>query len=86
MSMQLVALPGEITAWHRQLAPLPRDRRHAVIRWLSEVVVDCHLCGDPVRRVDSRGHIGGGLAHLRCAPPQHLGPVQLGALDDREAQ
>jgi hypothetical protein len=80
--MRLVALPGEITAWHRQLASVPDNRRHAVIRWLSEVLADCDYCGDPIRRSDSRGFVVGRPVHLRCAP--HLTPGQQDALAHRE--
>jgi hypothetical protein len=74
--MRRTCTPGERELWWRELASLPRGRRVAVIRMLSEVVADCHYCDGPVRRCDSRGAIRHRLVHLRCAPRTDLTPGQ----------
>jgi hypothetical protein len=84
--MRRTCTPGERELWWRELASLPRGRRVAVIRMLSEVVADCHSCDAPVRRCDSRSAIRHRLVHLRCAPAPHLTTLQRDALEDREAQ
>jgi hypothetical protein len=74
--MRRTCTPGERESWWRNLESLPRARRMAVIRMLSEVVADCDWCDGPVRRCDSRGHVRDQLVHLRCAPRSELTPGQ----------
>jgi hypothetical protein len=83
--MRRTCTPGERDRWWRELSSLPRERRVAVIRMLSEVVADCDWCDGPIRRCDSRGFVRDRLVHLRCPPPHHLAAVQRDALADREA-
>jgi hypothetical protein len=72
--MHRTCTPGERELWWRELASLPRERRVAVIRMLSEVVSDCDWCDGPVRRCDSRGLVCDRLVHLRCAQRADLTP------------
>jgi hypothetical protein len=66
--MRCCATPGEVQRWHEQLAPhMPADRVVAVIRLLADVVTDCPVCDEAVRRCDPRVLHGGELLHLRCA-------------------
>jgi hypothetical protein len=74
--MRRTCTPSEREMWWRQLASLPRARRGAVIRMLSEVVSDCDWCEAPVRRCDSRGLVRDRIVHLRCAPRDQLSPGQ----------
>lgn len=65
--MRHVATPGEVAGWLRFLDPLPEHRRAPVIRMLSEVVSDCPVCEEPVRRCDRRAlDIDEQLGHLQC--------------------
>jgi len=67
--MRRVTTPGEVARWQADLAPLEADRRDAVVQMLCEVVADCPICDEPVRRCDPRRLVGDEerLAHLRCA-------------------
>jgi hypothetical protein len=61
------ALPGEVQHWLAQLEALPEARRGPVIAMLSEVVTDCPVCDEVVRRVDRRRlDVEGHLGHLGC--------------------
>jgi hypothetical protein len=84
--MRRIATRGELSRWRQQLASLPRARRIAAIRMLSEIVSHCEWCDGPVRRCDSRGLVVDRLVHLRCAPAHQLTAVQRDALADREAR
>jgi hypothetical protein len=60
------ATPREIADWEEQLAPLQPDRRGAVVDLLAEVIGDCRICNEPIRRCDPRVLAGYGLSHLAC--------------------
>ncbi|MEK6326297.1 MAG: hypothetical protein AABM66_02075 [Actinomycetota bacterium] len=68
--MRRAATPGEVARWRDQLRPLSPTRADSVIRMLSEVVVDCRICGEGVRRSDSRRLVDGRLVHVRCSGVQ----------------
>ena len=66
--MRRTATPAEVAGWHEQLEPhMPEERAVAAVGLLSEVVADCPVCEEPVRRCDPRRRVGEHLRHLRCA-------------------
>lgn len=73
--MRRVATPGEIVRWEDELAALPEDRRRGVIGMLAEVVADCPVCDEPVRRCDRRILVGEHIAHLGCAGAPDTVPI-----------
>lgn len=58
---QLWAFLKPLDSW------ISRERRIAILRFLTETVAACPLCELPVRRCDARCLHGDGLAHLACA-------------------
>ena len=79
--MRRPATPGEVAAWMREHASLPRERQIACIKLLSESVADCPYCDQAVRRCDSRGLVRARLVHLRCARTRDLTSEQQDALE-----
>lgn len=65
---QHFALPGEVAALRRYLAPLPAHRVEPVLRFLIEVVGECPMCDSPITRTDPRRLVDGRLLHLACSP------------------
>ncbi len=66
--MRRAATPGELRSWGELLAPCPLNRIGPIKRLLSEVVADCPVCEEPIRRCDARRIVEGQLQHLPCAP------------------
>lgn len=64
--MRRVATPGEVADWMEFFEPLPKSRRVGVVAFITEVVADCFICEEPVRRCDPRRLHGERLVHLHC--------------------
>jgi hypothetical protein len=68
--MRAAATPREAEELREQLDLLDYiddERKTAITRMVFEVVVECPICEEPVRRCDSRRLVDERLMHLSCA-------------------
>jgi hypothetical protein len=60
------ATPAEFQALMAWLEPVDPDRRGPIAQMMFEVVGDCPICEEPVRRCDARDLTDAGMAHPAC--------------------
>lgn len=69
--MRTAATPAEFERLVGRLDRIDVERQAAIARLVFEVVANCPLCDEPIRRCDSRRLVYvrrdlGRLTHLRC--------------------